>query len=281
MTSTRKYLDPSGPAASFLIEAAARILAALRFFSRLPVPVFGFERDAFAVPDLRRIAPYAPLAGAIIGACGAIALWLARAALGLPSLVAAILALSALVLAAGGLHEDGFADVADGFGGGATRERKLEIMRDSRLGAYGATALVLSLLLRAAALAALTGESVTKGAAALLLAGAISRACSLAPIALLDPARLDGAGASVGRLDAGAFWRGVLAAFVIAAVLGFAFLGLGRSLLAFVLAWAAALAMVAVAQKQIGGQTGDVAGAAQQLAEIAGLCGLLIGSGVA
>jgi adenosylcobinamide-GDP ribazoletransferase len=277
MTSNGKHLDPSGPATSLLVEAAARTLAALRFFSRLPVPALSFERDAFAVPDLRRIAPYAPIAGAVIGACGAIALWLARA-LGLPPLVAAALALSALVLAAGGLHEDGLADVADGFGGGATRERKLEIMRDSRLGAYGGAALILSLLLRAAALAALSGESVTKSAAALLLAGAISRACSLAPIALLDPARPDGAGSSVGRLDAGAFWRGVLTAFVIAVILGLAFLGLGRALLAFVLAWAAALTMVAVAQKQIGGQTGDVAGAAQQLAEIAGLCGLLIGS---
>jgi len=277
MTSTGKHLDPSGPPASFLVEAVARTLAALRFFSRLAVPAFSFERDAFAVPDLRRIAPYAPIAGAIIGACGAIALWLARA-LGLPTLVAAALALSVLVLAAGGLHEDGLADVVDGFGGGATRERKLEIMRDSRLGAYGGAALILSLLLRAAALAALTGESLTKSAAALLLAGAISRACSLAPIALLDPARLDGAGASVGRLDAGAFWRGVLTAFVIAVILGLAFLGLGRALLALALAWAAALTMVAVAQKQIGGQTGDVAGAAQQLAEIACLCGLLIGS---
>jgi adenosylcobinamide-GDP ribazoletransferase len=280
MTSNRKYIDPSGPTASFLIEAARRTLAALRFFSRLPLPVFSFEGEAFAVPDLRQIAPYAPLAGVIVGACGAIVLWLAHA-FGLPSLVAALLALSALFLAAGGLHEDGLADVADGFGGGTTRERKLEIMRDSRLGAYGGAALVLSLLLRAAALAALTSESVTVGAVALLLADAISRACCLAPVALLDPARLDGAGASVGRLDAGAFWRGVLAAFAIAVILGLAFLGLGRSLLAFVLAWAAALTMVVVAQKQIGGQTGDVAGAAQQLAEIACLVGLLIGSGAA
>src|SRR5262249_54759282 len=112
-------------------------------------------------------------------------------------------------------------------------------------------------------------------------AGAISRACSLAPVALLDPARSDGAGASVGRLDAGAAWRAVLTAFVIALILGLAFLGLGHALLAFVLAWAAALMMIAIAQKQIGGQTGDVAGAAQQLAEIACLCGLLIGSGAA
>jgi adenosylcobinamide-GDP ribazoletransferase len=280
MTSNRNHLDPSGPAASFLAEAVARTLAALRFFSRLPAPALGFERDAFAVPDLQRIAPYAPLAGAVVAACGAIALWLARA-LGLPPLVAAGLALSALVLAAGGLHEDGLADVADGFGGGATRERKLEIMRDSRLGAYGGAALVLSLLLRVAALAALTAESTAEGAAALLLAGAISRACSLAPIALLDPARLDGAGASVGRLDAGAFWRGVLTAFAIAAILGLAVLGFGRAMLAFALAWAAALIMAAVAQKQIGGQTGDVAGAAQQLAEIGCLCGLLIGSDAA
>ncbi|HLJ70929.1 MAG TPA: adenosylcobinamide-GDP ribazoletransferase [Roseiarcus sp.] len=270
----------SGSLAPLFKNFAARTLEALRFYSRLPVPAFGFERAPFAVPDLKRLAPYAPLAGAIIAACGAFVLWIAQA-LALPPLVAAALALSALIMAAGGLHEDGLADVADGFGGGATRERKLDIMRDSRVGAYGAAALVLSLLLRAAALAALIGESAAIGAAALLLAGALSRACSLAPLALLDPARPDGAGASVGRLGADAFGKSIAASLALAAILGLGVLGLGRALLAFVLAWAAALAIVAIARRQIGGQTGDVGGAAQQLAEIACLIGLLIGAGAA
>jgi adenosylcobinamide-GDP ribazoletransferase len=272
------FFDPSGRAASLLKDGAAKTLAALRFYSRLPLPVFSFEREPFALPDLARLAPYAPLAGAIIGASGAIVLALARA-LGLPALVSAALALSALVVISGAFHEDGLADVCDGLGGGATRERKLEIMRDSRIGAFGGAALALSLLIRAAAIAALVGEGARIGVASLVVAGAFARACGLAPMALLDPARADGAGASVGRLETGAFSKSVLTALVIAAILGIVVLGFGRTLLACLLAAAAALAMTAVARRQIGGQTGDVAGAAEQLAEIAFLCGLLIGAG--
>jgi adenosylcobinamide-GDP ribazoletransferase len=278
MTPGGKFLDRSGPAATFLRDAAAKTLTALRFYSRLPAPVLSFEREPFAAPDLAALAPYAPLAGAVIGACGALVLGLARA-LGLPALVSAGLAIGALVLVAGVFHEDGLADVADGFGGGTTRERKLEIMRDSRIGAFGGAALFLSLLLRVAALAALIGEGAWIGAGALVFAGALSRALGLAPIAFLDPARSDGAGASVGRLNAGAFLKSLVTALVVAAIVGLGVLGLGRTLIAAVLATAAALGMTAIAKRQIGGQTGDVAGAAAQLAEIACLIGLLIGVG--
>jgi adenosylcobinamide-GDP ribazoletransferase len=276
MTSGGKFLDPSGRAATFLRDAAVKTLAALRFYSRLPAPVLSFEREPFALPDLAAFAPYAPLAGAVIAACGALVLGLARA-LALPALVSAGLAVGALVLVAGVFHEDGLADVADGFGGGATRERKLEIMRDSRIGAFGGAALVLSLLLRVASLAALTDEGAGIAASALIFAGALSRALGLVPIAFLDPARSDGAGASVGRLAARDFLKSLLTALVIAAIIGLGVLGFGRTLLAAVLAAAAASAMTAIAKKQIGGQTGDVAGAAEQLAEIACLVGLLIG----
>jgi adenosylcobinamide-GDP ribazoletransferase len=134
------------------------------------------------------------------------------------------------------------------------------------------------LLLRAAAIAALAGENAGSAAAALIAAGGLSRACGLAPMALLGPARLDGASASVGRLATGAFLKGVAIALLIAVILGVGFIGFGRTALAFLLAAFAALAMTTIAQRQIGGQTGDVAGAAQQLAEIAFLCGLLIGA---
>ena len=91
--------------------------------------------------DINRVAWAAPVAGAAVGLAGALVLALA-AKLGLPALMSAGFATAALVLATGGLHEDGIADVADGFGGGATRADKLEIMRDSRIGAYGALALI-------------------------------------------------------------------------------------------------------------------------------------------
>ncbi len=257
-------------------EAAAKTLAALRFYSRLPLPAFAFEAAPFVTPDPANLAPYAPIAGAIMGACGALVLCVARG-LGLPAFVSATLALSALVIVSGALHEDGLADVADGFGGGATSERKLEIMRDSRIGAYGGAALVLSLLVRAAAIGALTDEGARIAAAALVIVGGLSRAYGLAPIALLDPARRDGAGASVGRLDVGVFLKSVGIALLIAVILGTGFIGFGRTALACLLGGGAAVATTRIARRQIGGQTGDVAGAAQQLAEIAILCGLLIG----
>jgi adenosylcobinamide-GDP ribazoletransferase len=257
-----------------LRNASRDLLACLRFFSRLPLPATSPDEDPPAAPDLARLAPMVPVAGAVLGALGALALGLANA-LGLPPLVSAALTVSVLVLATGALHEDGLADVADGFGGGRTRARKLEIMRDSRIGAFGATALALSLMLRVAALAALAEHG--RGAAALILVGAASRAFALLPLALLPPARTDGLGAGAGRLDAnGALVAGIVALF-FAAVLGFGVLGLMRAILALILALAAALAMTRIARRQIGGQTGDVAGAAQQLAEIACLTGLLIG----
>ena len=107
----------------------------MRFFTRLPWP-----GGDFAPPDFRRIAWAAPLAGALVGLVGAAALFVAHC-VRLPGLMAGTIALAATVAATGALHEDGLADVADGFGGGSSRERKLEILRDSRLGAYGVVAL--------------------------------------------------------------------------------------------------------------------------------------------
>jgi adenosylcobinamide-GDP ribazoletransferase len=259
-----------------LLGAAEGVLTALRFYSRLPLPALAFERAAFAAPDIRRLAIYAPVAGAIIGACGALVFAIAHR-LSLSPLLSGGLALGALVIVSGAFHEDGLADVADGFGGGATRARKLEIMRDSRVGAFGAAALCLSLILRLGALASLAAEGAWRCAASLIVAGAVSRAVGLMPLALLDPARLDGAGAGVGRLAVTAFLKALLVALAIAVGGGLLAMGLGRSLASFFCAFLAALAMTDIARRQIGGQTGDVAGAAQQLAEIACLCGLLIG----
>jgi adenosylcobinamide-GDP ribazoletransferase len=264
--------------AEILLRAARDLAACLRFFTRLPLPAFAFETEPFAPPQLARIGWMAPFAGALIGACGAIALVLAQA-LALPHLVGAALSVCVLVALTGALHEDGLADVADGFGGGATRARKLEIMRDSRIGAFGGAALGLSLILRAASLAALLDHSLAAGCAGIILAAAAGRAFALTPLALLDPARADGLGANAGRLVSDAAWRAGIGAFAIAALASVAGLGLAEALLSVGLALAAALAMTGLARRQIGGQTGDVAGAAEQLAEIACLIGLLIGRG--
>ena len=250
---------------------AGDVADALRFFTRLPLP-----RDDGARFDVNRIAWAAPVAGAVVGLVGAAVLAIALR-LGLPGLFSATLATAALVAATGALHEDGFADATDGFGGGATRARKLEIMRDSRIGTFGAVALALSLMLRVGALAAALHAGFWSAAGALLLVAAVSRAGALMPLALLDPARSDGAGAAAGRLDRNAFAASCAVALVIAVAVGLLATGLGRALMGSIASAIGALAMTALAWRQVGGQTGDVAGAAQQWAEIAAWCGLLIG----
>ncbi len=113
------------------------------FLTRLPLP----HQQPIAKGDLSQALWTAPIVGAGLGLLGAGVYGLAQS-LHLPPLPAAALAVAATVVVTGGLHEDGLADVADGFGGGATRERKLEIMHDSRIGTYGVCALILSFLLR-------------------------------------------------------------------------------------------------------------------------------------
>jgi adenosylcobinamide-GDP ribazoletransferase len=258
---------------SRLFAPAARDIAdALRFFSRLPVG----ESGPGAALALNRIAWAAPVAGLAVGLIGALVLAL-TALLGLPALLRAGLTTAAVVAATGALHEDGLADVADGFGGGATRAAKLEIMRDSRVGAYGAIALALALILRVGALAAALDGGFWRAALSLTLVAALSRAGALAPLALLPPARADGAGAAAGRLDSNALAAAWGSALVIALALGLVALGLAHALLAALASGAGALGVVALARRAIGGQTGDVAGAAQQFGEIAAWCGLLIG----
>jgi adenosylcobinamide-GDP ribazoletransferase len=248
------------------------IADALRFFTRLRVG----EPELGAPLHVDRIAWAAPVAGLAVGLIGALALVL-TALLGLPPLLRAALATAALVATTGALHEDGLADVADGFGGGATRARKLEIMRDSRVGAYGAIAIALALILRVGALAAALDGGLWRACSSLLLVAALSRAAALTPLALLPPARATGAGAAAGRLDSRTLAGAWGSALVIAFVLGLVALGLAHALLAALMSGAGALAMVALARRAIGGQTGDVAGAAQQCGEIAAWCGLLIG----
>ena len=257
----------SGPDDSWRRDVAG----ALRFFTRLPLPAspggdFNFNRIAWA----------APVAGAFVGLAGAVAL-AAAATLGLPPLVAAAIALGAEIAATGALHEDGLADVADGFGGGATRDRKLAIMRDSRIGAFGAVALVLSILIRAGALSAALAHGLGAAAGALVLAASASRAGALAPLALLDPARRDGLGAAAGRLEPQSFAAACGVALILALVLGLVSTGIAHALAGAFGAALGAAAMTALAKRQIGGQTGDVAGAAQQWAEIGAWCGLLFG----
>ncbi len=254
------------------LRLGADLGANVRFFTRLPWPGSDHAR-----PDFERIAWAAPLAGALVGLVGAVALALAHA-LRLPNSMSATLALAAMIAATGALHEDGLADVADGFGGGFTPERKLEILRDSRLGTYGVAALALSLLLRAAAIGAALRMGDLYAAAALALCGAAARFGALAPLALLAPARGEGAGRDAGQgVGARQLRQAGATSVAIAVALGLVSLGLAPALFALVVAFGAALFVVWLANRQIGGQTGDVGGAAAASAELGAWTALLIG----
>ncbi len=246
------------------------LTACLRFYSRLKLPA---APGGAGFADFGKALRALPVAGAIIGGLAGAALFGARA-VGLPALPAAICAIAALVAVTGALHEDGLADVADGFGGGATREKKLEIMRDSRLGSYGAIALVLALMLRTASLAALTERGLGLAIFALICAGAVSRTAGLLPLLLSAPARRDGAGAAMSRPTGDATGLALILAGAASAPLLFAGLSATQLLSADIAAALAAFAITWLAKRQIGGYTGDVLGAAQQAAEIAVLLAL-------
>jgi adenosylcobinamide-GDP ribazoletransferase len=239
----------------------------LAFFSRLPVG------SRTTLTDFRISAAAWPLAGGFIVLLPAVLLWLAVSA-GLPSLIAAALALALAVAITGGLHEDGLADTADGFGGGDTRERKLDIMRDSRLGSFGALALIFVVMVRVMSLALLSGEA-GRGAIALFAVALASRTLALWHWAVLEPARDEGLAFSAGQPDwrALAIGAGVGTVGLIALLFAFG----SATLFATGFALIATMAFTKLAEQQVGGHTGDTIGACQQVAEAALLAGLTVG----
>lgn len=252
------------PGSSLLID----LIICLRFYTRLPVPLPQGKRPPHSLAGFAQAIRMLPLAGALLGTLAAAALWVASS-IGLQPFIAAPLSICALMLLSGAMHEDGLADCADGFFGGATRERKLEIMKDSAIGSFGALALALSLYLRAASLAVIAYESLGLAGAVLIGAGAFSRTIALIPLAILPPAREQGAGFAAGKPQTSAFVLAFCLAFVFAFAPLLAGAGLAEIFAALALATCAVFGLALFAKNQIGGQTGDVAGAAQQLGEIA------------
>ncbi len=275
MTDISPPPDPAVPPPGRLAVGLAELAAALRFFSRLPVPRLGPADDPASPPRFATVARVIPLAGALLGLPGA-AVVAAGALLHLPAPVIAVLAVAALVAATGAFHEDGLADTADGFGGGWSRARKLEIMKDSRLGSYGATALVLALLARIALLAALLEHDALTAALMLVAAGAVARAAALALVSSLPPARDTGAAAAAGRPETRSLLLGAALGLAITFALVGPVAGPGAAVAAGAAAFAAAWGVARLSLAQIGGQTGDVAGAAEQAGEVAFALALLI-----
>jgi adenosylcobinamide-GDP ribazoletransferase len=230
---------------------------AVGLLTRLPVP-----HAVDVGPDrLARAQRAFPLVGVLIGLIVAI-VDRCLLAMNIPALAAAALALGAGAALTGGLHEDGLADVGDGFGGGADRVEKLSIMRDSRLGAYGVLVLLIGFSARMSALAALPVATIIP---ALVVAHALARAAIPVLAANMPFARDDGLGKSAGRPEAAS----VIAAVVIGVVIALLCLPAKTAVLAVVVTAAGAAAMAALARRQIGGVTGDVFGATEQVVETA------------
>jgi adenosylcobinamide-GDP ribazoletransferase len=231
------------------------LLVAVQFLTRLPVPHLAKFEPAW----LDRSVAYFPLVGLIVG--GISAGMLAAADQIWPMPIAAILAVAAGIAATGAFHEDGLADTADGLGGGLTPLARLEIMKDSRIGTYGLVALVTALALKVACLVALGAQL---GVIALLAAHAGGR---LMPV--LASTWMPYAGeAGVAKV---APVRPTQARVLVAtgfAVLPFALLPVMAAGLALALGLIAASLLLVKAWQLIGGQTGDVLGACEQVFEV-------------
>ena len=248
--------------------------AALRFLSRLPVPRLAHEDSVDGPPDIERLGPAFPFAAAVIGVTGALALVVGHW-LNLGNFIAATLAVGVLAVVTGALHEDGLADTADALGG-MNVARRLEIMKDSAVGPFGVVALILSFTLRIGALAALASLSVWGAAAALIAAASVSRVGALWILHALPPARPTGLSSRAGRPSRNTLQKAAAIAAVIAAVLAIPGFGILSLLAGFLVGIVALSGLTRLADAQFGGQTGDVAGAAVAVVEIAFLLGLLI-----
>jgi len=239
------------------------VLAAVQYFTRLPMPSW----VGHSASQLQGTARYFSLVGVFIGGIGALALW--ATSLIFPAPLPAILSTVITIFLTGAFHEDGLADTFDGLGGGATRERALEIMKDSRIGTFGMVALVLTLLVKVATLNALPVMFVLF----VLVAGhAFSRACA---VSLLFVGNYVGsAEQSRARPVAQRMSGGEL---LVAAIIGVAPL-FWCGIHAVVGGASAIVVLLVLARwfvRRLGGFTGDTLGAAQQLTEIAFYLGVL------
>lgn len=235
------------------------MLTAVQFLTRLPVPGWVGHGPG----QLDRAMRYLPLVGIGVGLLGAAVLTFAGA--GLPRPAAAVLSVAATLLLTGALHEDGLADTLDGLFGGATRDDALRIMRDSRLGTYGAAGLAVALGLKVAALSALPAAG-----AALVAGHAGSRFFVVCVLARQPYARARGKAAPV----AGGVGAVELAVAGCCGVLPLLLLG-DRALPALLLAAGLAWGMARWFRRRLGGYTGDGLGAVQQVTELAILLAVL------
>ncbi len=234
---------------------------ALQFFTRSPIPRW----VGFAPEWQRHASRYLPLVGVLVAAvCAAVHLAAARL---WPAPVAALLATGAGIYLTGAFHEDGFADMCDGFGGGMTRERILDIMKDSRIGAYGAIGIGGLLALKVTLLSQLAPGM---AGAALFLAHPLSRVAASALIWRLDYARAEGKAKLLAQeMSGGEFGIAASTGALPALIMGLCGYLPWSGMLAGVLGAALASAWLARGfVRRLGGYTGDCLGAVQQVSEV-------------
>ncbi|ATU91237.1 adenosylcobinamide-GDP ribazoletransferase [Phyllobacterium zundukense] len=255
------------------MELVKETMRALAFLSRLPVSPRWFVGYSGSLHDTVR---GFPLAGVLIALPASIVL-LVAVALDLPEIATALFVIVALIITTGALHEDGLADVADGFYGGNSVERRLEIMKDSAIGSYGTLALIISVLMKTALLATIV-DRVGPFQAFVVVVGteAASRATLVKFWQSLPSARAGGVADQAGIPNAE---DANFALFLGAAVLAISYGTAGGLLAVIIAAFLTALVylgFLGLCRETIGGQTGDTLGAMQQLATISLLLGLVI-----
>jgi len=256
-----------------MAEQLKLLLVALQFYTRIPITGRLAAWVGWQPADLGRATRYFPLVGILVALLQSLVYVVASVLL--PHPVALLLTLAAGLLLTGAFHEDGWADFCDAFGGHVDRTRTLEILRDSRIGAYGAAGLLLLLLLRFEALAHIDTQWI---AAALVCAAAFSRGCAVLVMLSLPYARDDGdAKAKPVAESVRAFDALPAVAFAVApAVALSAWTGDTLTVsLGIACALLATAALRRLIRRRLGGYTGDCLGAVQQVAEVAFLLGLL------
>lgn len=257
---------------AWLIQQVRLFFIALQFFTRVPIPAW----VGFQAAWLQHASRYFPLVGLCVGLV--VALVYGAAAWLWPAPVAVLLSTAAALYMTGAFHEDGLADMCDGFGGGYTRERIMEIMKDSRIGTYGAVALVLTLGLKVTTLSLLApGQAI----GALLLAHPLSRLAAVSLIRSASYAKDSGKSKPMAStMSAAEFTIAAVCALLPALALGvlhivpWPALGAASIASAAVACWLRALFV-----RRIGGYTGDCLGAVQQLSEVAIYLCVLAASG--
>lgn len=253
---------PVTPAINPLVRPLAELVHALKFLTRLPIP---FSRT-ITPPPLNQTMRMFSVAGAGIGLVIAVFL-LAGKQLQLPVMLAAVLAVAAGMIVTGALHEDGLADSADGLGGGKTRERRLEIMRDSRIGSYGTLALIVAVGARVACYATLLPLEPTALVLVIVACQSFSRALMVDLLWATPPARNDGAAVYAGQPSQTVALMAILTGLILTLVAGY-FTHFENAILALALGLAVTAGIRWLAMRLISGQTGDICGAVQVTSEV-------------